>query len=61
MIAVPKKAMFATREKISQAAARPLLVMASVRMGMKAIASAPPEMRAKSRSGKLLAALNASN
>src|SRR6185436_1271240 len=31
------------------------------RTGIKAIASAPPEMRAKSKSGRLLAALKASN
>ena len=59
--AVTTKARLATRENRSQAAARPFSVRYSLINGMNAIANAPPEIRAKSTSGRLLAALKVSN
>ena len=59
--AVTKKARLAMREKSFHAAGRPRVVRYSLRMGINAIDIAPPEMSAKSISGRLLATLNASN
>jgi len=59
--AVTRKTRLAMRENKSQAAGLPSFWRYSDRTGMKAIASAPPEIKAKIRSGILLAALKASN
>ena len=59
--AVVKKAILRMLENRSQAFCRPSLVSTSLKTGMKAMASAPPEISMKSMSGRLLAALNTSN
>ncbi len=58
---VTTKARLATREKMFQTAGRPFVVMASLKTGISAIVIAPPEISAKSRSGRLLATLKASS
>jgi len=59
--AVIKKAKLVTCEKSFQASFFPSCVSTELKTGMNAIARAPPEINAKSISGKLLAALNTSN
>src|SRR5574340_591196 len=58
--AVTRNARLAILLNKSQAAGRPPLVNSSERTGMNASANAPPEIKANSMSGRLLAALNTS-
>jgi len=60
-VRVTSKARLAIRLKSSQAGRCPERVSTSESTGIKAIASAPPEISANSRSGTLLATLKASN
>ena len=59
--AVIKKAKFAMREKSFHASGLPRVAKYSLKIGMSAIDIAPPEMSAKSISGRLLATLKASS